>query len=77
MDKQRNHVPCRRCGAAHTNKRSSSLCPDCGEIEASANAVARARAEDAAIAAEETKLRELDDAETVHELREWIKEYMI
>lgn len=27
--------------------------------------------------AEETKLRELDRAETVHDLREWIKEYML
>lgn len=26
---------------------------------------------------EETKLRDLDNAETVHELREWIKEYML
>lgn len=29
----RNHLNCRVCGKAHSNPRSSSICPDCGKLE--------------------------------------------
>lgn len=33
----RQYVPCRRCGAIHRNPASSSLCNECGKLEALEN----------------------------------------
>lgn len=39
----RTYWPCRVCGAAHTNPKSSSICPSCGAAESKANAEETAR----------------------------------
>lgn len=72
----RNHVPCRECGTEHRNPRSSSLCCSCGEKAADANRVAEAQARDRALAEVEDRRREFENAETVHELKEWIREHL-
>lgn len=38
---RRYWIPCRVCGNAHQNPRSSSICPPCGQVEREANARAR------------------------------------
>jgi hypothetical protein len=77
----RMYQPCRVCKEQHTNPRSSSICPDCGAAEAFTKSYEAAAAlheeECAAQDADERKRTELDNAETAHELREWIKEYML
>jgi hypothetical protein len=35
--KSRHYFPCRCCGASHTNPASSSICNDCGTLEAIRN----------------------------------------
>lgn len=63
---------CETCNAhTHHEFEGRSSCRACASAEQAI------RAEKAyAYDAEQVKLRELDDAETVHELREWIKEYL-
>lgn len=41
MPRTRTYVPCRVCGQAHTNPRSSSICPDCGRNQAENGRIAR------------------------------------
>jgi ribosomal protein L37E len=81
MNGQRTHVPCRVCGVAHSNPMSGSICPHCGPIEAAAHKqhrrdIRRTR-RNVEKAAEASKLYKLNEAETVHDLREWIKEFVL
>ena len=65
----RTYRPCRVCGAEHDNPMSSSICPTCGYAEATKTNRMAERPKD--------KMELLDEAETVEELRDWIKEFML
>jgi ribosomal protein L37E len=70
----RLHIPCRVCGNAHHNLRSSSICTTCGASEAAENAAEKEKDERTYTA---RKCDSFEDAETVEELKEWIREYML
>ena len=70
----RLHVTCRVCGLAHHNLRSSSICTTCGASEAAENA---AQKHSEGITYTQTKHEAFEDATTVEELKEWIREYML
>jgi len=79
--KERHWVPCRVCGVTHTNPRSSSICPVCGTEEAAKNKtegeMEMLRAENEAYEYARIRERSFENADTVHELKEWIREYML
>jgi hypothetical protein len=64
---------CTRCNV-HTQMElfGEPCCTVCGEKE-----LEKLRAADQARDAQARKLREIDNVETVHDLREWIKEYLL
>tara|TARA_B110000503_G_scaffold123714_1_gene189550 strand:- start:323 stop:622 length:300 start_codon:yes stop_codon:yes gene_type:complete len=70
----RTHKPCRECGEQHTNPMSSSICPTCGAVESERKAT---EAYDRETTEAEDKDQSFEDAETVHELKEWIRQYML
>jgi glutaredoxin len=72
---------CASCGLNRTRQLyfNTPMCPSCHATLAAVQD-AELRLERSARekqVAHDLKLRELDNAETVHELREWIKEYML
>tara|TARA_R110002110_G_scaffold335537_3_gene546203 strand:- start:2656 stop:2880 length:225 start_codon:yes stop_codon:yes gene_type:complete len=74
MINTRTHIPCRVCGNHHHNLRSSSICTACGAAEAAENAAEKERDERLQ---EENKQDSFEDAQTVEELKDWIREYML
>jgi ribosomal protein L37E len=70
----RLHIPCRVCGNAHQNLRSSSICTTCGASEAAENAADKERDEREEVFHKHDSLK---DAETLEEMKEWIREYML
>ena len=74
MTSTRSHMPCRVCGNHHTNPRSSSICTTCGAAEAAENAAEKERDEREEVF---NKHDSLKDAETLEELKDWIREYML
>jgi uncharacterized Zn finger protein (UPF0148 family) len=64
---------CRVCGFTHHNLRSSSICTICGKRQAAENA---AEKEKDAMEEVANKYDSFEDATTVEELKEWIREYM-
>ena len=73
MSGTRMHLPCRVCGNHHHNLRSSSICTACGAAEAAENAAEKERDEREEVS---NKYDSFQDATTVEELKEWIREYM-
>ena len=69
----RAHRPCRVCGAEHTNPMSSSICPPCGYTESVVAMNSRALE----LARVDAKEALLDDAASVEELKDWIKEFLL
>jgi hypothetical protein len=65
----RTYRPCRVCGAEHDNPMSSSICPTCGYAEHVIGIAIPERPKD--------KLELLDEAATVEELKDWIKEFLL
>jgi uncharacterized Zn finger protein (UPF0148 family) len=65
---------CRVCGYTHGNPMSSSICPPCGRRQAAENA---AEKEEDERLQEENKQDSFEDAQTVEELKDWIREYML
>ena len=74
MSNTRTHTPCRVCGNHHSNPRSSTICPPCGAVEGAENAAEKERYERLQ---EENKQDSFEDAQTVEELKDWIREYML
>jgi ribosomal protein L37E len=70
----RTHIPCRVCGNHHHNLRSSSICPTCGAAEAAENAAEKERDERENAS---NKYNSFEEAQTVEELKDWIREYML
>jgi ribosomal protein L37E len=70
----RTYLPCRECGDIHYNPMSSSICQTCGAVESAQKATDNY---DRETTASEDKHQSFEDAETVHELKEWIREYML
>jgi len=66
----RTFVPCRRCGAEHTNPRSCSLCETCGPIEHKENA---ARMEED-LQRRPYMLQRLDDCDDIDQLKDWLED---
>jgi uncharacterized Zn finger protein (UPF0148 family) len=65
---------CHECGFTHSNPRSSTLCPPCGAIRSAESAAEKERDERLQ---EENKQDSFEDAQTVEELKDWIREYML
>jgi ribosomal protein L37E len=70
----RTYFPCRVCGDAHRNPRSSSICAPCGAAESAQKAT---EAYDRETTEAEDKDQSFEDIETVHEMKEWIREYLL
>jgi ribosomal protein L37E len=72
--RSRTYLPCRVCGDSHQNQQSSSICAPCGAEEAANNAAKRRDDERVQVA---NKYDSFEDIETVHEMKEWIREYIL
>lgn len=69
----RTFVPCRRCGATHTNPQSSSLCPGCGVIESEENRIAREAEEAHENSRDARAWEEFDDISDIEALKDWLE----
>ena len=65
---------CRVCGLTHSNPRSSTICPPCGAVQGAENAAEREHDERTYTA---RKYDGFEEAQTVEELKDWIREYML
>jgi hypothetical protein len=72
--RSRTYLPCRECGDTHRNPYSASICAPCGAASAERKAT---EAYDRETTFTEDKHQSFEDIETVHEMKEWIKEYML
>jgi ribosomal protein L37E len=70
----RVNTPCRECGKTHHNLQSTSICASCGAEESERKATEKRERETTFT---EDKYESFEDIETVHEMKEWIKEYML
>jgi transposase len=66
---------CRVCGLTHSNPRSSTICRHCGAVQGAENAAEKERYE--RLQEVFNKHDSLKDAETLEELKDWIREYML
>ena len=74
MTSIRTHMPCRNCGNHHSNPMSSSICTPCGAAESADNAAEKEKDERTYTA---RKYDGFEEAQTVEELKDWIREYML
>jgi|TARA_R110000850_G_scaffold247358_1_gene372264 hypothetical protein len=65
---------CRVCGFTHSNPRSSAICLRCERIQSAENAAEREHDERTYTA---RKYDGFEDAQTVEELKDWIRKYML
>jgi ribosomal protein L37E len=70
----RVNTPCRECGKTHHNLQSTSICASCGAASAERKAT---EAYDRETTASENKHQSFEDIETVHEMKEWIRDYLL
>jgi ribosomal protein L37E len=70
----RTYIPCRVCGDQHTNTMSSSICKPCGRAE---RTQINANERDRETTFTENKYDSFEDIKTVHDMKEWIREYML
>jgi ribosomal protein L37E len=70
----RTYTACRECGDTHQNSRSSSICPTCGFKESQANEWNHHNQQEEEAEKKETSF---EDIETIHEMKEWIREYLL
>jgi ribosomal protein L37E len=70
----RTYTSCRNCGETHQNTRSSSLCTTCGRNISEQNANDKRERK---TSFSEVKHDSFEDIETIHEMKEWIREYML